>query len=168
MRYVSIARVQVPHGVKGWLNLRVLTDNLEHFRPGSEVFIGEEGAPPEARVIEDARISPKACRVLLKGLRSREEAAKVRGLCVYVPEARLPPIREKDTFYSFQIIGMRVRDDTGREWGTVTNIFSAGGNDVYVVTGEKGREYYVPALRAAVKKVDTRAGAMEIDPEWAV
>ena len=52
----------------------------------------------------------------------------------------------------------------GTALGEVTEVLTTGGNDVYVVKGGLGQEYLVPALRSVVKKIDTGAGLMIIEP----
>jgi len=68
-----------------------------------------------------------------------------------------------DAYYWHEIVGLEVRDPAGSTLGSVTDVFRAGENEVYVVTDADGRELLVPALRSVVRAIDLEAGTMVID-----
>ena len=86
-----------------------------------------------------------------------------------IPEAEVPPIEEDDTYYTYQLEGMKVVDDNGEIIGTLEAIYPTGSNDVYLVRAPDGKtEYLVPALKRCIRSVDVAAKVMVIDREWAV
>ena len=166
MRLIPIARAKSPHGVKGWFKIALLTDRPERFRAGLKVFLESGSGEPLEYTVSDFQAASGAPRILLEGIDSRGKAAEHSGCFICVAEDDVPPIDEEDAYYTYQIMGMRVVDVQGKELGRITNIFSTGGNDIYVVTGEGKKEHYLPALKAAIRKVDVEAGEMVADPDW--
>ena len=67
----------------------------------------------------------------------------------------------KDTYFVEDLIGCRVSDDTGRELGTLTDVFETGANDVYEISGEK--KLLLPALKRAIISTDVENRRMVLD-----
>ncbi|MEW6201852.1 MAG: ribosome maturation factor RimM, partial [bacterium] len=155
------------HGVGGWLKVRPLTDRVERFTPGGEVFAG---SAPDGQhsvyVLEEVKYNIRHILLKLSGVSSRENAEGMRGQYLCVPESEVPPVEEEDTYYHYQIIGLIAVDEGGQEWGRVVNIFPTGSNDIYVLEGEGGKEYYLPAFKRAVKRIDLAGGRIVIDSDW--
>jgi len=58
-----------------------------------------------------------------------------------------------------------VRDaDTGKCYGTLTDVLQTGANDVYQVTAPGGREYLIPSIPQVVVRRDPERGIMLIRP----
>ncbi len=107
----------------------------------------------------------------LDGVTSRERAAALRGALLELPEAEAKPL-PPGRFYRFQLLGLVVRDETGRVLGRVREVLETGANDVFVVAadGASGTkdEVLVPGLRDVVLKLDPAAGEMvvRLPREW--
>ena len=63
------------------------------------------------------------------------------------------------------MIGLRVRNFEGLEFGVVEAMLETGANDVLVVRGGSGQEpeRLIPFIAEVVKKVDRAAGVIEVD-----
>jgi len=86
-----------------------------------------------------------------------EEAHRLVGAELCVPESRLPP-----EFYWYQLIGLEVVNTEGQKLGTLEEIIETGSNDVYVV--RRGREeILVPAIEEVVRDVDLQRRLMTVD-----
>ena len=156
--YLVIARVLGPHGVRGEIKCRIVTEFPERFQKGTRVFLGE---PPAPRTIRGATVEGDYVRLLLSGTASREAAETLRGenVLVHTDDAvELPAGR----FYWHQVIGLRVDDQTGRSLGVVRDIIETGANDVYVVHGDWG-EVLVPVVPDIVKRISTEEGRIEVE-----
>jgi len=167
MHFVPIAKVLRTHGVRGWIKVLPLTDDPERFLPHLKVYAGRTSdGQGDIYVLEKVRSAAKDFLLKFRGIDSREDAANLRGLYITIPENQVPPVEDEDTYYYYQIIGLRAIDSDGKEWGHVVNIFPTGSNDVYVMEGEGRKEYYLPALKQAIKRIDLAGGVMFIDPSW--
>ena len=154
-----VAQVLAPHGIRGELKCRVVTDfPKQRFRRGNTVLIDRQ-----AHVIQGARVQGGTVLLKLEDVADRDAAEALRNKEVQIrPEdaVTLP----KGQFYWHQVIGLQVEDVTSHEiLGNVTDIIETGANDVYVVRGERG-EILVPAIKEVVKQIDPAVGRMLIEP----
>jgi 16S rRNA processing protein RimM len=104
--------------------------------------------------------------VRFKDITDREAAASLTGSYLYITSDQLAEL-SSGHYYSYQILGMDVETEDGRELGKIVRIFTAGDNDVYEVMpsgGKSGDEILIPAISQVVKKVDVDKKIMIIDP----
>ena len=95
----------------------------------------------------------------LEGVDTRNSAEELRDIDIVIGEGDLRKL-EDDRFYVFDIVGLKVVTDDGREQGTVTEVLQGGANDVYVTsTG-----LCIPALKDVVAQVDLKGGKLVIRP----
>jgi len=160
---IVIGRVTRPHGVKGATRIEYFNEEDPQFFSRYKIIYlrGEEGDPQPYRPIK-ARPHKKFILAKLEGVRTREEAERLRGSWVLVDAADLPPLG-KDEYYWYEILGMQVFTEKGRYLGELREIFPTGSNDVYVVRkGEK--EFLIPAIKDVVVDIDKKARKMIIHP----
>jgi len=152
---LTVARVLGAKGLAGGLRVEVLTDWPDRLAAGSRVWLDGE---QDAREIESAEWGGRHPVIQLEGIADREAAAALAGRFLEAMPRALPA----DTYYWHQLVGLRVRDAAGKELGTLTEVFRAGGAEVYRIEGEEG-EVLVPALRSVVREIDLGAGTMAVD-----
>ena len=70
-----------------------------------------------------------------------------------------------DRYFIQDIVGLSVEDaDSGRVYGTVTDVLRTGANDVYQVTDNDGKEYLLPVIPDVVVKTEIGEGKLLIRP----
>ena len=155
---VIIGRVGAPHGVRGELRVFPLTDFPERFRDMEHAYAGEE-----LLLIAGVRYQNEKILLRFAGFDSREKAAALTGRYLSVDRAEAVPLKEGE-YYTFDIIGLSVRDEAGQDLGIVTEVLQTGSNDVYVVS-KKGQaaQILVPALKSVVRDIDLAGGRMVVD-----
>ena len=156
--YLVVARVVSPHGIKGEVKAELVTDFPDRFASTKHVYLG---AGHRRYRLEGSRLHDGAVLLKLGGVNDRDEAEKLRGKTVEVPEGEavdLPP----EHYFWYQIIGLKVLAEDGRVLGTVEDILQTGANDVYVVRRPEG-ELLLPAIKQVVKSVDLQAGTMTVE-----
>jgi 16S rRNA processing protein RimM len=154
---LRIGRILRAHGLQGLLRIEPLTDFLDRFKPGVQVFVDD-------RVLTVASMEQAEGALLLRfrEIGDRTEAEKLAGTYLTVPlaEARRLP---DDHFYHFELIGMRVLDaSSGRDLGTVAEVLTYPANDVLRVDGPRG-EVLVPMVKAIVRSVDKAGRRILVD-----
>ena len=156
-RFVEVGRVLRPWGVEGEMRVEVLGDSPATFRGRKRVFIGGRPHPVQ-------RSRPHQGRVILKlqDIETPEAVDALRGALLEIPEAELSPL-PADTYYHFQIIGLKVVTSGGEPIGEIVDILSTGSNDVYTVKGERG-EVLIPAIADVIRQVDLERGVLIIEP----
>ena len=92
-------------------------------------------------------------------------AEKLKGWFLQVEEEELPPLPE-GRYYIYQLIGLAVWEGETC-YGRIKEVMQPGSNDVYVVGADEGvkaeNDLLIPALKTVIKKVDLKAGRMEVE-----
>jgi 16S rRNA processing protein RimM len=155
-----VAQVLAPHGVRGELKCRIVTDfPRQRFKRGNTVLVDGD-----AHVIQAGRVQGQIVLLRLNGVPDRTAAERFRGkdVLIHVDDALALP---KGEFYWHQVIGLAVIDATTQtNLGEVADILETGANDVYIVRTETGRELLIPAIKDVVKDIDPSLGRILIEP----
>ncbi len=146
------------HGIRGELSAYPETDFPERLRPGREVYVAGVAAPRWSRIAAARPGKPPTVLLRLSGVGDRDAAEALRGAELQVAASDLPPLPE-GSFYLYQIVGLRVVTEDGRELGRVDDVLQNAANDVYVVGS-----YLIPALREVVREIDLAGGRMVVRP----
>jgi 16S rRNA processing protein RimM len=158
MSLIQIGRLGRAHGLRGEVVLdRVSLDAAELQSIGSFTW---QGAGGERRRLESARSATGTVLVRFKGICDRERAAQLTNGDLYAEHRRVPD-PGPGMAYSFQLIGLKVVDVSGRELGVVKDVISTGAHPIYVIAG--AREILVPAAGPVLRRVDLEAGVITVD-----
>ena len=139
---VTVGRVGRPHGVDG-------------------SFFVEDASEAEGRFALDAVLladgEPARVVVSKRGAGGRRviklDRPVSRGASLAVPRDELPP-PEEDSYYVFQLVGLRVEEEGGRALGVVADVENMPGNDALVL--DSG--LLLPMVDACVLDLDLDAG----------
>jgi 16S rRNA processing protein RimM len=162
IKKVTVGLVLKAVGLKGELRIKPLTDNPERYAVGGKVWMSLPEGEDRAFTVKAAREYKGNLTVSFAEVASIEEAEICRGRELFVPATDVPPLPEGE-YYHFQILGLPVYNQSGKLLGKVSDIFTAGEKDVYVVTGQ-GKEYLVPVNDDTVETIDVEAGKIVIFP----
>jgi 16S rRNA processing protein RimM len=143
---VTVGRIGAPHGVRGEVRVDPLTDFPDRFEPNSRLYVA--GA---VVVVQTSRWRGSSVYLKFRGIDDRNAAAELTGKDLQVPQPR--DIAEPDVYYQHDVVGLDVQTESGERLGRVTQIFSTGPNDVYVVSGDRG-ELLLPAIDDVIKDID--------------
>jgi 16S rRNA processing protein RimM len=156
--YLAVGFLRRPHGLRGELVMDIHTDFPDRLRAGTKVFLGEQH---QSAKLASARPHGTSVLVSFRGLTDPESAGRLRNTWVYVTAADRPPLPDGKV-YQYQIIGLRVVTDDGRELGKLTEILATGANDVYVVKAEAGKEVLLPAIPEVILGIDLSNGEIKV------
>lgn len=150
-------------GIKGELKLYASDDFWFEALDSERLFVMRDGDDARRAVfVEYAQPHQKQFIVKLDGVDERREAeAEVGGylfidmeaLDVDLPDHELP----------FQVMGMHVRTEEGRDLGHITNVIVSPGQNVYEITGETGK-VLIPAVDAFIIARNFDDGEMTVRP----
>jgi 16S rRNA processing protein RimM len=152
---VTVGRILSAHGIRGAVTVQPLSDFPARFKTGARLWL--KGAPLRVR---ESRWQGKNLLLQLEGIDDRNAAEAITGEELLVPEAA--PLNEEGVFYQHDILGLTARALDGEVLGEVTDIFSTGSNDVYVIKGERG-ELLLPALDDVVREIDLASKTMTVE-----
>jgi 16S rRNA processing protein RimM len=159
---VLVGRVARTHGHRGAVIVNPDTDFPdERFKAGATVWMLRAGGP-EAVVIRDAWMHQGRPVLTLEGVESMNDAERLRGAELRVPERALQPLPE-GAYYHFQLAGCQVVTSTGVEVGVVKAVEGDAGGQRLVVASPDG-EVLVPFAVSICTAIDVGARRIVIDP----
>ncbi len=159
---VVVGRIARPHGLRGQVAVNPQTDFVEErFAPGATLWT--RTAAGEAQMtIATARVQGARPIVGFVGVATVEDAARLSGLELRIPEAMLKPLAP-GTYYEHQLAGCRVETAGGEPVGTVARVEGVAGSQRLVVDGPRG-EIDVPLAGGICREVDVAARRIVIEP----
>jgi 16S rRNA processing protein RimM len=162
-KYLLIGEILRPHGIRGELRMRILTDYPERVKDLPSVFLGTspQDQKPKKHHVKSARLHQDYLLITLKEVPDRDKAEMMRGLFVMVDIREAVPL-EDDEIYLFQLIGMRVETENGEFLGTVTDVLETGANDVYIIDSPAYGEVLLPVIDGTITKTDTETNTMTV------
>lgn len=123
----------------------------ERFAPGARVYVGRE----PATVVESKRAG--GGRLIVRLDRPVE-----RGAALELPAAELPE-PEEGSYYAFQLVGLAVGEEGGRELGRVQEVEPGVANDVLRLDSGVA----LPLVEDCVREIDLPAGRILVAPGFA-
>jgi len=148
---VLVGRVGRPHGLSGAFVVEHPSDDQQRFSPGAELYAGGE----PSKVVESKRAG--GGRLVVKLDRPVE-----RGAPLEVDRESLPEPGE-DEYYVFQLVGLAVVEEEGRELGRVAGVANYPANDVL----ELDSGLALPLVEDCVRQVDLEAGRIVVATGYA-
>ncbi len=154
--------VRKPHGVRGEVSVELVGDNPSRFRAGSRLVVVHAGEERGSEVVvETARLHRQRYLIRFAGYSAREEAERLRGAAVCVPESEARP-RQGQVFLK-DLPGLRVVDESGRVLGEVARVLEYPAQDVLEISTARGTKL-LPLVRELVPEVDLEAGRIVVRP----
>jgi 16S rRNA processing protein RimM len=138
---VPVGRVGRPHGLDGSFVVEDASEDPERFATGARVYVGER----PAKVEESKRAGGR--------LVVRLDCEAERGAPLQVPREELPAPEEGE-YYVFQLVGLRVEEEGGRQLGSVQDVAPGVANDVL----ELDTGMALPLVEDCVRSVDLEQG----------
>ncbi|MDH5564608.1 MAG: ribosome maturation factor RimM [Nitrospirota bacterium] len=165
--FVTIGRVLKPFGIRGEVKVESMSDVPGRFEGLQTVYLtlphGTESQ--KETTVTQVREVNGGYIVKFSAFSTPEEAALFRGAWVCIPTSHDLP-REPDTFYQFELIGLRVEDPDGQYMGHVEEIREYPQHHVLVVRNKEA-EFLIPANRKIIEKVDLDNQCLHVaSKEW--
>lgn len=154
---LRVGRVAGAVGLAGAVKVNPLTDFPDRFRAGSQLRVGDRTLS-----VEWSRPGGEKLVVKFAEVSSRQAAEGLAGAYLEVPFEAAHELPD-GAYYHFQLVGLRVVTEAGKDLGRVDDVLINPVHDVWVVRGET--ETLVPATRAAVSRVDLEVGEIVV-ADW--
>ena len=158
---VCVAQIGAAHGIRGEVRLRSFTED-----PMAVTSYGPLESEDGKRrfTIEALRPAKDHFVARLEGIGNREAAERLTNLRLYVPRDVLPPIKDDETFYHADLVGLSAVRTDGSPLGTVTAVLNFGAGDILEIKPIRGDHLLVPFTDATVPEIDIAAGRMVVVP----
>lgn len=154
---IKIGKIGGPWGREGYVEIDCYSPFPERFSELEEIFIGNK-----AYKIEGIKYLPKKIVLKLEGVNQIEDALKIRGYEIEIPDEEIYSLPE-NYFYLHELEGCRVFLKSGKEIGVVEYVWELGESTLLGILGEKG-EILVPFAKSICYLVDVKTKRIEIDP----
>lgn len=148
-----VGRIVGSHGLKGWVKVAPMTEFLSRFQPGSSLLL--DGQKLE---VLDFRVHKSQIRLRLEGVSNRNEADRLRGRTLEVPEEDRPMLDENE-FLPSQIVGLNAITQEGKPLGQVDEVIPGPAHDLLRLGNE-----LVPMVSNFVREIDLEEGRIVIQP----
>lgn len=150
--YLEIGQIVNTSGLKGFLKVIPLTDDITRFEDLKTVYIQEKKDLVEFK-IQDVKYSKNMVLLKLEGIDDIGEAEKFKNF--YIKINRKDAVQlEEDSYFIVDIIGCKVFTDENEFLGKVIDVFQTGSNDVYTVKNNEDKEILLPAIEDVIKDID--------------
>ena len=152
--YLEIGQIVNTNGLKGFLKVKPLTDDITRFEDLEKVYI-QKGNELVEFIIQDVKYSKNMVLLKLEGIDDIDEAQKYRNFYIKINREDAVEL-EDNSYFIVDIIGSEVYTDENVFLGKVIDVFPTGSNDVYTVKAEDGKEILLPAIEDVIKEVDIK------------
>jgi 16S rRNA processing protein RimM len=163
MGLIPFGKISKPHGLSGELRIHPFSRQLENLSRLERIFIQKVGKEkPQEFTIIQRRLDKKSAIVELEGVKSVDDAEKLRGCSVMVDISDLADTEEGE-YYWFQLIGLKVYTTEGGYLGLVENLIDRTSQSLLVVKeGEK--EFLIPMIDTVVKEINLKDSRIVVSP----
>ena len=150
--YLEIGQIVNTSGLKGFLKVIPLTDDITRFEDLKTVYIQEKKDLVEFK-IQDVKYSKNMVLLKLEGIDDIGEAEKFNNFYIKINRKDAVEL-EEDSYFIVDIIGCKVFTDENEFLGKVIDVFQTGSNDVYTVKNNEDKEILLPAIEDVIKDID--------------
>ena len=153
--YIECGKVVNTHGCHGALKLESWCNTPDDLADLGRIFLNKSGIYKEFKVTK-ASVFKQFVIITLDDVDSMDDALLLKGATVYA--ARDDFKLEDGEYFISDLIGVNVIDnDSGKIYGTITDIINRGASDLYVVKTENG-DRMIPVVPEFVSSVDVNKG----------
>jgi 16S rRNA processing protein RimM len=152
-----------PHGVRGEVAVRSLSENPARFQPGARLLVGQDIEQAVEMVVGAVRPQqPGQLLVAFDGVPDRTAAEALRGRRIFADAADLPELPD-DVYWERDLVGLPVVDVGGAALGVISAVISRTEQDLWEVQTPSG-SVLLPAAKGIVVSVDLKERRVTVDP----
>jgi len=159
---ILLGKIVATHGIRGQLRVVPYSGLFDTFLAAKSVTLKDASGRTHVQDIAAATVHGKKLLLAFKGFTDINQVLHLVGCELYVSRDQLP-LPDDDEYYWYDLLGLTVVLEDGRQLGTLDSIIETGSNDVYVVKSQS-REYLVPALAEVVTSIDLDRKIMTVAP----
>ena len=161
---VFLGRFVKAFGIKGELKLYASGDFWFDALDSERLYIMRDNDDEKHPIeIEYAQAHQKQYIVKLEGIDERSTAEAQVGAYLFI-DMQAPDVDLPEYELPFQVMGMHVKTEDGRDIGHITDVIASPGQNVYEVTAEGGNKVLIPAVDAFIVARNFDDGEMTVRP----
>lgn len=154
---IEIGKIVNTHGLRGEVKIVPWLDYPEVFEAFDKVYT-EDGK----KTFKIKHVKYQKANIIVKfdGLDDINEAERLKNTILFVEKSLFDDLPE-GTYLIADIIGLEVFED-GVSFGHVTDVFSTGSNDVYVVEQKGSKQLLLPIIDGVLEEVNIAEGYINV------
>jgi len=156
MDKIKIGQVVNVVGLKGEVKVYHYTDYKERFEELSKIYLDQT-----LYQIAGVRYMKDMVILKLSGINDRTAAENLKGKEVLIGKEDIRVLPE-DTYYIFDLIGLKVVDENGGNIGTLCDVIQNSAQDLYEIEQENKNKFLLPAVEEFVLKIDMNSRTMTV------
>ena len=134
----------------------------KRYQEGKEVFLYQPNTKQRMTVIvENYRSSGQFDFVKVQGVNSKEEALEFKGYEIHALKDY--DNMDKDTYYFVDLVGCKIIDEKGQEYGVVKQVEEFPAQLNLRVKRNGKEDFFVPFVKAFIRRVDINKKEIEIN-----
>lgn len=157
---VCLGKITSAHGVKGLVKILPFGEDPLLIEELSPIFTGESSSDRLSITMKNSA-GNKYWLAAVDGVIERDGAEMLRGTEIWVERGALPKIKEKNTFYYTDLIGLSVTED-GREIGTIVNVQNYGAGDLLEIKQAAGGTFLFPFTNDTCPEINVKDGFVAV------
>lgn len=160
-KYLECGKAVSTHGVRGTLRLECYCDEPEVLAKLRRLYVKTPAGQFECMKVRAASIQKSMVLCTFEAITTLEDAIRYKGTMFYADRDDLKI--SDDAVFIADILGLSVIDhETGEKYGTLAEVITPGGREVYIVNDVRGGTFMLPCVPEFVKKIETEGDSAGI------
>lgn len=152
---VCLGKIVGVHGIKGEFKVKSFTaidTDIASYGPLEDKFSEQSFS------IKVTGHSKDLLRIKIKGVDDRTLAETMIGTELYAPRGVLPELKDEETFYETDLVGLTVLDENKKEVAKVIGFYNFGAGDILEIKLSTGRSEMLPFNKTYVPEINLEEG----------
>ena len=151
-KYLECGKAVSTHGVRGTLRLESYCNTPERLAKLRTMYIKTKSNEYIPMKVNASSVQKHMVLCTFDGIKTLEEAISYKGTVFYAD--RYDMKLEKGERFIADLIGLNVIDyESGEKYGTLDDVITPGGRDVYVVNDINGGKFMIPVVDDFVREI---------------
>ena len=151
MEFLEGGKIQTAHGVKGLLRVEHFCDSPKILSKQKTVYLKKRDGSYEPREVLSASLMGEVVLMGLSGVTTREDAAALRGVTLYLKRDSVP--KSEGAMFLSEMIGLPVyHAESGEMLGKLVDVNEISGRRLYTVN-VAGVDRMIPDVKDFIKEI---------------
>lgn len=155
-----------PHGLKGELRVRILTDFPERFcEPFTAHLLPPKKKVKRARCLEvtEGFLQGNIAVIKFKGVNDTKTVSHLSGFTINLPQQERAELLE-DEFWFHQLLNAQVLDQqTKQKMGVIRDILESPAHEIFEIQREDQSTFLVPVIKEFIPQIDLESQTVFIN-----
>ena len=152
-KYLECGKAVSTHGDRGTLRLECYCDTPEKLAKMRRMYIKTETGEMKLMKVRAASVQKTMVLVTFEDITDLNQAILYKGTTFYADRADMK--LEKNQVFIADILGLDIIDaDSGEKYGTLADVITPGGREVYVIDDVRGGQFMIPCVPEFIVKIN--------------